>query len=111
MAEENKPSEHQQNADQAAAPIPTPPDVAAPEVAGGRSAAAGGQQQHRGGRAPSGQGRGGRPGGGRPGGRGRERERDESGVESAVVRIYRCSQVVKGGRTFSFGALGIARDR
>jgi small subunit ribosomal protein S5 len=27
------------------------------------------------------------------------------------VRIYRCSKVVKGGRTFSFGALVIAGDR
>ena len=36
---------------------------------------------------------------------------DESGVESSVVRIYRCSKVVKGGRTFSFGALVIAGDR
>ncbi|HWB54750.1 MAG TPA: 30S ribosomal protein S5 [Tepidisphaeraceae bacterium] len=28
-----------------------------------------------------------------------------------MVRIYRCSKVVKGGRTFSFGALVIAGDR
>ncbi len=41
----------------------------------------------------------------------REREPDESGVESSVVRIYRCSKVVKGGRTFSFGALVVAGDR
>lgn len=28
-----------------------------------------------------------------------------------MVRIYRCSKVVKGGRTFSFGALVVAGDR
>ena len=33
------------------------------------------------------------------------------GIESSVVRIYRCSKVVKGGRTFSFGALVVAGDR
>ena len=69
-----------------------------------------------------GQGRGGHGGGGqgdgRGGGRGRggprrdrERQPDESGVESSVVRIYRCSKVVKGGRTFSFGALVVVGDR
>ncbi len=58
-------------------------------------------------------GRGRGPGG--PGGRGprrdRDRQPDESGIESSVVRIYRCAKVVKGGRTFSFGALVVAGDR
>jgi small subunit ribosomal protein S5 len=41
----------------------------------------------------------------------REQQADESGVESSLVRIYRCAKVVKGGRTFSFGALVVAGDR
>jgi small subunit ribosomal protein S5 len=64
------------------------------------------------GSAGRGQGKGGQQfsGGGRGGPR-RERQPDESGMESSVVRIYRCSKVVKGGRTFSFGALVVAGDR
>src|SRR5439155_5327394 len=57
-------------------------------------------------------GRGGDRRGGSGGrGRGRDERGDDSGVESSVVRIYRCSKVVKGGRTFSFGALVVAGDR
>jgi len=46
----------------------------------------------------------GRPRGGAP-------ERDESGIEDVLVKLFRCATVVKGGRRFSFGALVVVGDR
>lgn len=36
---------------------------------------------------------------------------EENPLEDTVVKIYRCSKVVKGGRNFSFAALTVVGDR
>ena len=36
---------------------------------------------------------------------------EESPFEDQVVKVYRCSTVVKGGRRFSFAALVVVGDR
>lgn len=109
MAEEatNNP-EQQQSAAPAPAEVTSAPQATAeventPETGAAQSrqrAGDGSHQRQRGERRP-GQGRG----------RNNRDSADEGGVESSVVRIYRCSKVVKGGRTFSFGALVVAGDR
>jgi small subunit ribosomal protein S5 len=38
-------------------------------------------------------------------------EQEERPLEDTVVKIYRCSKVVKGGRRFSFAALVVIGDR
>jgi len=38
-------------------------------------------------------------------------EQEERPLEETVVKVYRCSKVVKGGRRFSFAALVVIGDR
>jgi small subunit ribosomal protein S5 len=108
-------AEETTNAPETSAPAAEAPQTSAPASApqgggGGGGSGRGGERGGGGGRGGSGgQGGGGRGGPRRD--RGRDQKQEEGGVESAVVRIYRCSKVVKGGRTFSFGALVVAGDR
>jgi len=38
-------------------------------------------------------------------------QKEDSGIETRIVNVNRCSKVVKGGRRFSFSALVVVGDR